>query len=78
MALIPIAKKDWAYTLYKSEDNYILSVVCGDVAIYELNIQLNDYEINRYMENQEYLEEIASEITTNPRKYSPRGIILEI
>jgi hypothetical protein len=56
MALIPIAKKNWVYTLYKNEEKYILSVICGGVAIYELNIELTNEEKNKFLENNEYLK----------------------
>lgn len=40
MELNKIAEKKWTYTLYESDGNYLLSVICGGAAMYELNIPI--------------------------------------
>lgn len=39
-----IINKAWDYVLYENDGDYILSVLCGSIGIYELNIMLNSDE----------------------------------
>ena len=74
-----IIKKDWEYTLYQdNEDNLILVVLCGSVALYEVSIQLNEDEKLKFEESRtEFLEELAEDIRTNTSKYEHRFVSLE-
>lgn len=42
MEMIKLAEERWTYILYKSDASYILSVVCGGVGLFELNIPLSN------------------------------------
>lgn len=74
MALKKVSEKKWAYTLYAADKDYILSVVCGDVAIYELNIPLSSTEAANALADSEYLDRLATEIAHAPDKFAPRSI----
>lgn len=48
-----IIDKPWNYTLYKKQSKYILSVLCGGVGMYEIEIELNKEEVDAFKENGE-------------------------
>jgi hypothetical protein len=73
-----IIKKDWDYNFYKDEDKYILSVVCGSVALFEIKIQLNSEELKAFDEGGDgYIDKLAKEIQYSPSSFSNRNIILD-
>lgn len=68
-----LIQKYWEYTLYKENQNYLLEVVCGGLAIFELKIALNREEINRYLSNGEtYIDKLAEKIRKTPDKFLDR------
>jgi hypothetical protein len=74
MALTKVVDKAWSYTLYEAYDKYVLSVLCGGVAMYELNIPLELDEGVRAISDSAYLDALASEIRDNPHRFAPRSI----
>ncbi|RRJ86694.1 hypothetical protein EG240_15855 [Paenimyroides tangerinum] len=73
-----IIKKDWDYNFYKNEDKYILSVLCGTVGLFEINIQLSKDEISVYKEKGEtYIDELAKSIQNSPSSFSNRNLIVD-
>lgn len=42
-------EKNWEYTLYENDDVFILSVLCGSVALYTINVELNESEKNIFL-----------------------------
>lgn len=70
-----VFQESWSYTLYRDGDRYILSVVCGGVGMYELNIPLDDGEA-KVVGNQQAVAELAKKIRTDPKNYSARSIKL--
>lgn len=77
MALEKIAEKNWLYTLYRLDNgSIVLSVLCGGVGMYELNIPLGNEVAARAIEDEELLEKIASEIREHPQQYSGQSIVL--
>jgi hypothetical protein len=70
-----IAEKSWTYTLYKGEDGAIvLSVVCGGVGMYELNIPLDHDTASKAIADEVFLAECASDIRDHPERYAGRSI----
>jgi len=71
-----IEKKNWDYTLCQDNDGaHILSVVCGSIALYELEIQLNEFEIAEYStKGLVYLEKLVKQIRNNPDSFQNRSI----
>lgn len=76
MALNKIRQKAWTYTLYESDGRYILSVVCGGAAMYELNVPLDDADGSKAAVDDEYLDTLAKEIAGNPHKFAQRSVKL--
>jgi hypothetical protein len=74
MELIKLAEKRWTYTLCKSGESNILSVVCGGVGLFELNIPLSDVDGAKALADKGFLEQLAAEIANNPQKYSAQSI----
>lgn len=74
MAITKITESPWNYILYCTDNRYILSVVCGTSALYELNIPLSADETTLSLSDPSYLDCLAAEIRSNPHVYSPRSI----
>ena len=72
-----VEEKPWAYTLYAYKDKYILSVICGSVGLYDRNIFVDELVINQFeSDGITVLDELASTIRNNPKKYSQEHIQL--
>lgn len=55
-----IIQSPWNYTLYKLNDDYVLEVVCGSVALYNKQIRLSPEEVIAYKNfGEKTLESIA-------------------
>ncbi|MDO5105961.1 hypothetical protein [Capnocytophaga sp.] len=71
-----IIKKKWDYSFYIEDDKYILSVICGSVALYEVKIQLNFKEIETFnVEGESYIIKLVKEIQYSPSKFTHRNIM---
>ena len=68
-----IDQKSWSWTLYQCNDEYILSVLCGSVAIYGVEVILSQDETSDYLEHG--IDELAQKITYEPSKYKSRKVI---
>ncbi|MDI1257329.1 MAG: hypothetical protein PSV16_14640 [Flavobacterium sp.] len=66
-----IFQKEWDYTFSKNGNNkFILSVVCGSIALFEVDIILNQEEINRYNEDGEkFISSLAKTIREKPENW---------
>jgi hypothetical protein len=70
-----IAGKRWLYTLYKLDDGTIvLSVLCGGVAMYELNIPLDEDRAAKALRDEDFLDSYANAIRGDPQKYADLSI----
>lgn len=70
-----LIKKDWNYTLSKNDGKFIFSVMCGTVAQFEVDIELNIEEINKYNNQGEvFLDKLAERIRNNPSDWGLRKI----
>lgn len=68
-----IFKKEWDYTLYENGEKLILSVVCGSVAIYLVNLELNKSEVNSYKKNGlVFIAQFADKIREKPSMFKER------
>ena len=76
MALTKLAEKPWTYTLYQRGADYILSVVCGGVAMYELNIPVGADLARRGLADAQVLEQLAAKIAADPHTYAPDSVAL--
>ena len=74
-----IVKKNWQYVLYQTEQNkLVLSVVCGSVALYDVDIILNSEEEERFKnEGVKFLDELAAKINYNPSAFEDRKVKIQ-
>lgn len=65
-----IFNERWNYQLIKNNDKYVLSVMCGTVALYEIEVELSDEQIQEYTKKgKEYIEVLVGTIRSNPSEY---------
>ena len=70
-----ISRSRMSWVFYQNNDEYILSVVCGTVGIFETVIKLSTDEVNSYTEKgDEFIDNLASKIRFKPEGYSNRVI----
>jgi hypothetical protein len=74
MAAEEIARKDWYYILYRSDEGLLLSVLCGTVGMYDVTVLLTAEEAARYRADERYLDELAGAIRYSPDSYLHRRI----
>ncbi|WP_294214031.1 hypothetical protein [uncultured Chryseobacterium sp.] len=68
-----LIKKAWEYILYKDNQKYLLEVVCGGAAMFELKIILDHNEIKSYLsDDQNYIDQLAEKIRNSPGQYIDR------
>jgi hypothetical protein len=65
----------WSYTLYRNDERFFLSVVCGSVGLFERDIELSEEEIGAYRSlGKEAIDALASKINHEPSSYEDRHI----
>ena len=65
-----IINERWNYQLIKNNDKYVLSVMCGTVGLYEIEVELSDKQIKEYTQKgKEYIEVLVGKIRSNPSNY---------
>lgn len=68
-----VIKKPWDYSLFESDGNYLLEVLCGSVGMYKLKIWLNASEKESYLkEGNEYIDKLSKSIQRSPNSYKDR------
>ncbi|MEO6904163.1 MAG: hypothetical protein ABI315_13575 [Bacteroidia bacterium] len=73
--MIELIKKPWDYTFSENNEKYYLSVMCGSIAMFEINIELNANEIAIYKNKGfDFIDEIAKKIQYRPSDYSERNL----
>lgn len=74
MVVQKLSQADWNYTFYRSADGFVLSVLCGTVGMFELNIPLNREEEALYLGDSAGLERLANRIRSSPNDYATRSV----
>lgn len=71
-----ILREQWSYILYSDRgQDYYLSVLCGTVAQYDINIKLLPDEVQQYKQNgTSFINELAAQIRYNPQAFYDRHI----
>jgi hypothetical protein len=64
-----VEQKKWVYTLYETDKGLMLSVVCGGVGIFEVEVFLTSNDIISMNINPDYLSELAEKIRDNPERF---------
>jgi hypothetical protein len=68
-----IEEENWSWMLFQSADSYILSVICGGVAMFQLEVELLEIECLEFKKcRRSYIESLAAKIRNNPRPYLSR------
>lgn len=64
-----LINESWNYQLVKNQDKYVLSVMCGSVALYEVEKELTDAQIKEYNEKgKAYIDELVGMIRSRKVK----------
>jgi hypothetical protein len=70
-----ITEKSWVYSLYENDTDIILSIVCGTVGIFEINIVLNSFEKEQFLvEGDIFIERLVQDVQNKPNLYTSRHI----
>lgn len=72
-----LIRKNWNYTLYHNteKNEYLLSVLCGGAAMYELKIILNEEEIINYGNKGEvFIDDLARKVQKNTSLFLERKV----
>ena len=70
-----IINKPWDYRFFEKNMKYYLFVMCGSVAVFEINIELNQDEIQLYKNlGNVYIDELAKKIQFSPSSYAERNL----
>lgn len=73
--MIEIINKPWDYRFFERNNKFYLYVMCGSVAVFEINIELNDDEKSLYEKvGVDYIDELAKKIQFAPSTYSARNL----
>ena len=73
--MIEIVNKPWDYRFFERNKNHYLFVMCGSVAVFEINIELNENEKLMYEKlGVEYISELAKNIQFSPSSFSYRSL----
>lgn len=72
-----VYEKKWSHVLFQDEESevFCLSVVCGSVGLYTIDITLNEQEMEMYRKKgNEYINTLAQSVAADPSKYQPRHV----
>ena len=70
-----IINKPWDYKFFELEQKFYLSVICGGVGMYEINLLLNKEEIQKYeKEGITYIDKLAREVQYYTSRYMDRNV----
>jgi hypothetical protein len=70
-----ISRSRMSWVFYKDNDEYILSVVCGTVGIFETVVKLSASEVSSYTEKgDDFIDNLAAQIRFKPENYASRII----
>ena len=70
-----VLQVSWTYTLYRHEERFFLSVVCGTVGLFETDVELTSAEIADYRKlGKESVDALAKAISDAPKAYNDRHI----
>ncbi|AEE49147.1 hypothetical protein [Haliscomenobacter hydrossis] len=73
--MIDLIDKNWDYIFSQDGDDYFLDVVCGTVAVFTIQIKLDEVEKAKYLEKGEaYLDELAGDVRWYPAEYLKRRV----
>ncbi len=63
------------YSLEHDDSGFVLSILCGSLAMYEVKIKLTEEEIDTYeKQGKKFLDLLANEISHSPNRFRERWI----
>lgn len=72
-----VKQEPWSYTLYEREGEFFLSVLCGSVGLFELNIPLTCCESESIQNDSSSLALLVEDIRNRPDFYKSRSVNIE-
>ena len=70
-----VASSNWKYILYRYNDDFVLSVLCGTVGVFDVNIELDKEEKAKYLsEGIDFINNLSYKVSGSPTSYSDRRI----
>lgn len=71
--MVVIDEKSWSWLLFQNENNMYLSVVCGTVGVFTVDIELTDTEVTSFKTfGRTFIDELANSVSFSPASYSHR------
>ncbi|WP_125780768.1 hypothetical protein [Pseudoalteromonas rubra] len=68
-----VDEESWSWLLFQDQNDMYLTVLCGGVAMFNVDIQLSQAEVSSYRSfGRSFIEELAKSIAFNPSVYSSR------
>jgi hypothetical protein len=68
-----VAKERMSWMLFRSNDEYFLSILCGTVGIYEMAISLNKVETQSFKnEGEQFISRLAQSVRNAPGSFTNR------
>lgn len=74
MNWIKTAEQSWDYIAFKTPRGYVLSVACGSVAVYSLNIPISEQDFRQGMADSSHFGKLAQHIRNAPSAYQDMHI----
>lgn len=72
---IDFIDKEKMYSLEHDDAGFILSVLCGGFAMYEVKIRLTEQEIREYKNTgKEFLDSLAKDVSHSPNQFKERWL----
>ena len=69
MEKVVLTQEDWNYSLCQEGSRYLLSVVCGGVGLFEVEVEIPEDVALRGIEDKVQLERLVAAIRANPDGY---------
>jgi hypothetical protein len=70
-----IAEQPWSWMLIADGDRLFLSVVCGGVGVYDVDVELSGDEVANYGQSgNEYLNQFARAVSAAPISFEARRL----
>ncbi|MEC4088084.1 hypothetical protein [Pseudoalteromonas rubra] len=68
-----VDEENWSWILFQNQNDMYLTVLCGGVAMFNVDIQLTQTEIASYKSfGRGFIVELAESVAFNPGAYSRR------
>lgn len=73
--MVVLDEEHMSWLLFQDTNGMYLSVVCGTVGVFTVEIQLTNSEVSGYKSaGKLYIEQLASSIRSKPDHFAPRKI----